>query len=74
MTHVEPRLGLLIDGEWIDGGRGCRDVVGPATGEVIARLPLATAADIDAAAAAAAAAHAFPRWAARPAIERARLL
>ncbi len=72
MTQGEQKLGLLIDGEWIDGPREHRDVVDPATGEVIGHLPLATAADIDAAAAAAA--RAFRPWAERPAIERARLL
>jgi malonate-semialdehyde dehydrogenase (acetylating) / methylmalonate-semialdehyde dehydrogenase len=47
-------------------------VPNPATGEVLARVPLSAAADVDAAVQAARAA--FPGWAATPVVERARLL
>lgn len=70
--NTYPELGLLIDGAWITQGRATQPVVDPATGEVIAALPLATAADIDAGAEAAA--RAFPIWRRTPAIERAQLL
>ena len=48
------------------------DVTNPATGEVLARVPLSGAADVDAAVAAARAA--FPGWRRRSMIERARWL
>ena len=48
------------------------DVPNPATGELLARVPLSNAADVDTAAQAAAAA--FPAWAATPVVERARVL
>lgn len=70
--NTYPELGLLIDGTWITQGRATQPVVDPATGAVIAALPLATAADIDGAAEAAA--RAFPVWRRTPAIERAQLL
>lgn len=41
-------LSLHIDGEWVGAGdRRTHDVVNPATGETLAPLPLADAADID---------------------------
>ena len=48
------------------------EVYNPATGEVQARVTLATAAEVDAAVTAAAAA--FPAWSAQPALRRARVL
>src|SRR5262245_2905526 len=63
---------------WINGqaaaSRGSRhgDITNPATGEVIRRVPFATAEDVDAAVKAAAAA--FPAWRATPALRRARIL
>jgi malonate-semialdehyde dehydrogenase (acetylating)/methylmalonate-semialdehyde dehydrogenase len=48
------------------------DVFHPASGRLQARVPLATAAEVDAAVAAAAAA--FPDWAAQPPLRRARVL
>src|SRR5271170_4796456 len=48
------------------------EVYNPATGEVQARVALATAAEVDAAVAEAA--QAFPAWAAQPALRRARVL
>jgi len=64
---------VLIDGEWVastsDEGLA---VENPATAELIATVPAGSAADADRALAAAAAAQ--PAWAARPAIERGRIL
>jgi malonate-semialdehyde dehydrogenase (acetylating)/methylmalonate-semialdehyde dehydrogenase len=48
------------------------DVMNPATGEVLAEMPLATAAEVEEAVAAAQAA--FPVWAETPVVERARVL
>ena len=48
------------------------DVTNPATGEVLARVPLSGRADVDAAVAAAR--DAFPGWRSRSTIERARWL
>jgi succinate-semialdehyde dehydrogenase/glutarate-semialdehyde dehydrogenase len=68
-----PSLKLLIDGQWIaDTGAGCLDVIDPASGEVLAGLPVAGVPDIEAAAAAAV--RAFPPWAAIPAYERCAIL
>ena len=47
-------LGLFIDGQWLNGsGRKGEDVINPATGKVLAVLPHASKADLDAALAAA---------------------
>jgi len=56
-----PEVGLYIDGEWTDGtyGRG-DDIVNPATGQVLGRVPFAGPQDVDRAIAAAGAA--FPGW------------
>jgi len=43
-----PKLGLYIDGEWLNGdGREAQEVLNPATGETLAELPLASTADLD---------------------------
>ena len=43
-------LALFIDGKWLNGaGRKGEDVVNPATGKVLAKLPHASKADLDAA-------------------------
>lgn len=56
-----PQLHLTIDGERLSGGgRSVHSVVNPATGETLADLPLATAADLDRALEAAA--RGFARW------------
>lgn len=56
-----PDLYMLIDGQRITGGgRRTHSVVNPATGEALAQLPLADAADLDAALTAAQ--HGFLRW------------
>ena len=68
-----PALALLVDGEWIAAGqRETLEVSRPATGELIGRVPVATAQDIERAADAAA--RAFPLWRATPAHERGRIL
>ena len=68
-----PVLKNFIGGEWIAAGSAelC-DVRNPATGDALARVPLSTAADVDAAVGAAA--RAFPGWRATPAVQRARFL
>jgi len=48
-----PKLRMYIDGQWVDGGRDGEDVINPATGKVLGRLPHATTADLDRALAAA---------------------
>ncbi|MBV2129556.1 NAD-dependent succinate-semialdehyde dehydrogenase [Arsukibacterium indicum] len=58
-------------GEWHNADT-CFDVINPATGDVIAQVADASAADAEKALAAAD--NAFPAWAARPAAERADLL
>lgn len=64
---------LLISGEWTKGTSGrSLPVVDPGNGEVLAELPCASAADVDAAAQAAAAV--FGGWRDTPAMERARVL
>ncbi|MFW3169578.1 NAD-dependent succinate-semialdehyde dehydrogenase [Geodermatophilus sp. CPCC 206100] len=64
-----PELSLLVAGRWTGrGDRDVRPVVDPATGAVLAELPVATAADLDEAATAAA--QAFPRWRDTPAHDR----
>jgi len=59
MTY--PEAGLYIDGEWTDGthSRG-DDIVNPATGQVLGRVPFAGPDDVDRAIGAAGAA--FPAW------------
>jgi phenylacetaldehyde dehydrogenase len=63
---------LLIGGEWTDGSAGSYAVINPATEEVVAEAPEASAGD--ALSAAAAARRAQPGWAATSPQERARLL
>ena len=62
-----------IGGTWVEAsGDRVRDVVNPASGEMLARVPLSTAADVDAAVAAARAA--LGEWGERSPIARARWL
>ena len=64
---------MLIGGRWEPGGsERLGDVFNPSTGRVLARVPLATADDVDRAVRAASAA--LPAWAETPAVERARVL
>ncbi len=70
---AEATLKLLIGGEWVAAQATTTEpVYNPASGAIIARVPLGARADVDAAVAAAKAA--FPAWAATPVVERARVL
>ena len=67
------RLGLYIDGQWLEGGgRSAEKVIDPATGDTLGYLPHASIADLDNALAAAQ--RAFPAWSALPAFQRGRIL
>ena len=74
-TPVQVRVdrdALFVGGRWVPShGDGRLDVVGAATGEVVATVPDGTAADVDDAVAAAR--QALPGWAATPWAERAAL-
>ncbi|HXG29959.1 MAG TPA: aldehyde dehydrogenase family protein, partial [Nevskiales bacterium] len=62
-----------IDGRPVEGTSGrFGDVYNPALGEVTAKVPLASAAEVEAAVVAAR--EAFPKWAATPPLRRARVL
>jgi len=69
VTTQVPELENYVDGAWrrATASEYC-DVTNPATGELLARTPLAASADVDAAVQAAAAA--FPAWRRTPAGER----
>lgn len=63
----------FVDGAWVrSSGTTLLDVKNPATGEVLAQVPLSTAEDVDRAVRAAQAA--FPAWRATPVVQRARYL
>ena len=62
----------LIDGEWVESEGERQDVVNPATGKVLASVPISTKEEIDQAVAAAQAA--FPEWRRTPPLARARCL
>ncbi|HEX8880849.1 MAG TPA: aldehyde dehydrogenase family protein, partial [Candidatus Acidoferrum sp.] len=69
VTTQVPELENYVDGGWRRATASeYSDVTNPATGELLARTPLAAAADVDAAVEAAAAA--FPAWRRTPAGER----
>ncbi|MEO7774312.1 MAG: NAD-dependent succinate-semialdehyde dehydrogenase [Steroidobacteraceae bacterium] len=72
--NAYPReLKLFIDGEWLGtSGRATHRVINPATGEMLAELPLATAEDLDRALDTAA--RGFKLWRTRPAAERGKVL
>jgi malonate-semialdehyde dehydrogenase (acetylating) / methylmalonate-semialdehyde dehydrogenase len=76
MSAAPPTTRLLenlIGGRWTPAaGDATLDVTNPATGETLARVPLSTAGDVDAAVRAARAA--LPAWRAIPVLERARVL
>ena len=66
-------LGNYVGGEWIAPGTDrLLDVFNPATQDVLARVPLSTAGDLETAVQAAR--EAFPAWRSRSTIERARWL
>ena len=68
-----PTVKLLINGEWVESrSTEWRDIVNPATQEVLARVPFATAAEVDAAVAAAK--QAFKTWRTTPSGARARIM
>lgn len=68
-----PTVKLLIGGEWVESRTTeWRDVVNPATQEVLARVPFATTDEVDAAVAAAKAA--FKTWRDTPIGTRARIM
>lgn len=68
------KLELLINGKWlgVEGGRQAQDIFNPADEQVLARLPHATAADLDEALDAAQAA--FRRWKKVSPLERSKIL
>src|SRR4029077_5622982 len=66
-------LALYIDGKWLNGeGRKGEDVINPATGKVLAKLPHASKQDLDAALAAAE--KGFKVWKATSAYDRANIM
>jgi malonate-semialdehyde dehydrogenase (acetylating)/methylmalonate-semialdehyde dehydrogenase len=69
LEHVK----TLVGGRWeINGTQRFGDVYNPSTGRVIARVPFASAADVDRVVQAAAAA--LPSWAEKPVVERAQVM
>ncbi|ALK34287.1 CoA-acylating methylmalonate-semialdehyde dehydrogenase [Burkholderia plantarii] len=67
------KVPLLIDGEFVESGTSeWRDIVNPATQEVLARVPFATVDEVDAAARAAHAA--FAKWKTTPIGARMRIM
>ncbi|RVI44753.1 aldehyde dehydrogenase family protein, partial [Sinorhizobium medicae] len=66
------RLGMLIDGRWVYEAEGSSDVVNPATGQTIARLPHAS--DSEIAEAVASSQRAFESWKDRSPLERSHIL
>ena len=71
-TAVPPSVKLLINGEFVDSrSTQWRDVVNPATQQVLARVPFATAQELDAAVASAR--DAFKTWRKTPIGVRARI-
>ena len=72
MNESVPRVRLLIDGAFVESASAdWRDVVNPATQAVLAKVPFATAAEVDAAVAAAK--SAFRSWRKTPVGTRARI-
>ncbi len=72
VAAVVPKVKLLIDGVFVDSqSNDWRDVINPANQEVLAQVPFATTAELDAAVAAAA--GAFKTWRKTPIGTRARI-
>ncbi|AJK48886.1 CoA-acylating methylmalonate-semialdehyde dehydrogenase [Burkholderia plantarii] len=72
-AQAVPTVPLLIDGEFVESGTSeWRDIVNPATQEVLARVPFATVDEVDAAARAAHAA--FAKWKTTPIGARMRIM
>jgi len=73
LSEVYPRPAQFIAGSWRPGGNGsCGTVRNPATGEILAEVPRASAQDLDDALAASQAA--FVTWRQKPAVDRAGVL
>ncbi|MBV9347505.1 MAG: NAD-dependent succinate-semialdehyde dehydrogenase [Pseudolabrys sp.] len=73
MSTAYTDLKLYIDGKWLNGeGRKSEDVINPATGKVLAKLPHASKADLDAALAAAE--KGFKVWKAMSAYDRSKIM
>lgn len=74
MSFLDPGVwsGKIYSGGWVDGGAGVADVTEPATGDVLEKIGIATAADV--ATAAVRAREAQREWAARSYDERAKVL
>ena len=71
--EYQANLALYIDGSWCSGeGRDVHQVLNPATGEVQAKTPLASTAEMRAAVEAAL--KAFPEWSAQNPQKRARVM
>jgi succinate-semialdehyde dehydrogenase/glutarate-semialdehyde dehydrogenase len=66
------KLQLFIDGQWLDGNGAGEDVINPATGKVLGRLPHASKADLDRALDAAA--KGFKAWRKVSAYERSKVM
>jgi len=66
------KLKNYVDGEWMESRGDTKDVVNPATGRVIAQVPISTKGEINTAVEVAK--EAFPDWRTTPPIARARCL
>lgn len=72
-TQLNGTLNNYIGGEWVaSSGKETLDVRNPATGELLAKVPLSTKEDVDRAVQSAQ--KAFPSWRATPPVVRARVL
>ncbi|MEG2980427.1 MAG: aldehyde dehydrogenase family protein, partial [Stenotrophomonas sp.] len=72
MTVAAPRIRMLIDGQFVESVTShWQDVINPATQDVLAQVPFATTAEVDAAVAAAK--EAFKTWRKTPIGTRARI-
>jgi malonate-semialdehyde dehydrogenase (acetylating) / methylmalonate-semialdehyde dehydrogenase len=72
-TKAVPTVKLMINGEFVESRTGeWRDIINPATQEVLARVPFATADEVNAAVAAAK--EAFKIWKNTPLAARARIM
>ena len=67
-----PLVKNYIDGEWVESKGELKDVVNPATGQMIAKVPISTAEDIKAAVQASE--EAFPEWRRTTPLARSRCL
>jgi len=61
-----------IDGEWVDSQGELKDVVNPATGKIIAKVPISTKDELNEAIEVAK--EAYPDWGRTPPLARARRL